>query len=100
MRTAEQYRKNLEIKWQIFASIDECDVEDFSSCGGICDVCHGSGYINCGFCAGTGFCIIGGKVIPGGGTQGGCIVCDSNGEMRCSLCKGSGFVAKWVGMLD
>ena len=101
MRTNDKYRRNLELKWQIFATIDECDVEDLSTCGGACDLCQGSGFIDCGFCAGTGFCVIGITVIPSrGGIQNGCIVCDSNGEICCSLCKGSGYVAKWVSLLS
>ena len=95
------FRRNLELKWAILGNIDECEVEkDLQSCGNICKCCKGTGFIDCNFCAGTGFNVIGNRVFPKANLKsadnGGCRVCDSRGEIKCKVCKGTGYVAGWV----
>lgn len=86
-----QARRNLELRWALMASTDECDVQDMNSCGGMCDRCSGEGVVDCRFCDGTGFLMVGSTLYRGGKV---CPVC-SGGLEECSGCKGSGWVAKW-----
>lgn len=89
----EKIRRDLEIKWQILMNVDECDLEDLHSCGGDCDLCNGTGMVDCRFCAGTGFFTIG-RTLMGKGKS--CTICSGTGEEICKKCRGSGAIAKWV----
>mmetsp|Transcript_33525 Transcript_33525/g.41067 ORF Transcript_33525/g.41067 Transcript_33525/m.41067 type:complete len:145 (+) Transcript_33525:75-509(+) len=85
-------RKNLELKWQIGLSLEECDLIDIRSCGTKCATCDGEGISECRFCGGTGFFTIG-DVLVGGGKS--CLICGGGGEEKCQKCRGNGWIAKW-----
>ncbi|XP_010525893.1 PREDICTED: uncharacterized protein LOC104803610 [Tarenaya hassleriana] len=62
-----------------------------------CSSCSSKGHIECKWCAGTGFFIIGDSMlceVPSRNTS--CIICSGKGSMCCSDCKGTGFRAKWL----
>ncbi|KAK9947233.1 hypothetical protein M0R45_012665 [Rubus argutus] len=63
-----------------------------------CSSCNSNGHIECKWCAGTGFFVLGDKMlcqVPSNSTS--CVICTGKGSMRCSDCKGTGFRAKWLG---
>ncbi|KAL2634437.1 hypothetical protein R1flu_005916 [Riccia fluitans] len=63
-----------------------------------CKVCEASGRLNCPWCQGTGFFMIGDKMlceVPSRNTL--CKVCFGEGTIPCDDCKGTGFRAKWLG---
>ncbi|XP_050216520.1 protein BUNDLE SHEATH DEFECTIVE 2, chloroplastic isoform X2 [Mercurialis annua] len=63
----------------------------------VCTSCSSNGHIDCEWCAGTGFFIIGDNMlcqVPSRNTT--CVICAGKGLMRCSDCKGTGFRAKWL----
>ncbi|KAJ9184116.1 hypothetical protein P3X46_007888 [Hevea brasiliensis] len=62
-----------------------------------CTSCSSNGYVECKWCAGTGFFILGDNMlcqVPSRNTT--CVICAGKGSMRCSNCKGTGFRAKWL----
>ncbi|RDX81307.1 hypothetical protein CR513_38026, partial [Mucuna pruriens] len=64
----------------------------------VCTSCNSKGHIECKWCAGTGFFIIGDNMlceVPSRNTT--CIICTGKGSMCCSDCQGTGFRAKWLG---
>lgn len=94
LNSEEEYirtRRNLELRWKLMQSNDECDVEDMYSCGGPCDICDGEGVVECRFCQGTGFLTIGETIYSGKD----CPVCSGAGEEECKSCMGRKWVAKW-----
>ena len=92
-KDAETMRQNLELHWQISSSSSECDLEaDIRSCSEPCDLCHGTGRVECRFCGGTGFLTVG-EMVMGGGKA--CPICNHDGEEECAQCRGSGWVANW-----
>ncbi|KAL3693245.1 hypothetical protein R1sor_006896 [Riccia sorocarpa] len=63
-----------------------------------CKICEASGRLDCPWCQGTGFFMIGGKMlceVPSRNTL--CKVCFGEGTIPCDDCKGTGFRAKWLG---
>ncbi|XP_020237900.1 uncharacterized protein LOC109817115 [Cajanus cajan] len=64
----------------------------------VCSSCNSKGHIECKWCAGTGFFILGDNMlceVPSRNTT--CIICTGKGSMCCSHCQGTGFRAKWLG---
>lgn len=94
LSSEEEYnraRRNLELRWKLMQSNDECDLEDMNSCGGPCEDCEGEGVVECRFCQGTGFLTIGETIYKGKD----CPVCSGTGEEECKSCMGRKWVAKW-----
>lgn len=63
-----------------------------------CSSCNSNGHVDCKWCNGTGFFIIGDNMlcqVPSRNTS--CVICAGKGSMRCSDCKGTGYRAKWLG---
>ncbi|KAL5782982.1 hypothetical protein ACOSP7_008011 [Xanthoceras sorbifolium] len=63
-----------------------------------CSSCDSNGHIECKWCRGTGFFILGDNMlcqVPSKNTS--CVICAGKGSMCCSNCKGTGFRAKWLG---
>ncbi|XP_074307311.1 uncharacterized protein LOC141642417 [Silene latifolia] len=63
-----------------------------------CSSCNSRGHVECKWCAGTGFFIIGDNMlceVPSRNTS--CVICTGEGSTRCSDCQGTGFRAKWLG---
>ncbi|XP_044464639.1 chaperone protein DnaJ [Mangifera indica] len=63
-----------------------------------CSSCHSNGHVECKWCGGTGFFILGDNMlcqVPSRNTT--CVICAGKGSMCCSDCKGTGFRAKWLG---
>lgn len=63
-----------------------------------CSSCNSNGHVECKWCAGTGFFIIGDNMlceIPSRNTT--CVICAGEGSTRCLDCQGTGFRAKWLG---
>ena len=87
----QKHKKEIETAWDIYNSIDECDIENISSCARVCEKCE-DGEILCNFCKGTGFFIIGDELI---GTNNACPVCKGNSYIKCENCGGSGYIAHW-----
>ncbi|CAL9182287.1 unnamed protein product [Musa hybrid cultivar] len=62
-----------------------------------CSSCGSNGSVECKWCAGTGFFIIGNKMlceVPSRNTT--CVICMGKGSASCPDCKGTGFRAKWL----
>lgn len=62
-----------------------------------CSSCDSSGHVDCKWCGGTGFFIIGDNMlcqVPSRNTS--CVICAGKGSTCCSDCKGTGFRAKWL----
>ncbi|KDP33492.1 hypothetical protein JCGZ_07063 [Jatropha curcas] len=62
-----------------------------------CASCHSNGHVECKWCAGTGFFILGDNMlcqVPSRNTT--CVICTGKGSMCCPDCKGTGFRAKWL----
>ncbi|KAM1021735.1 hypothetical protein ACFX2I_042795 [Malus domestica] len=63
-----------------------------------CSSCNSNGHIECKWCAGTGFFILGDNMLCQVSSKStSCVICTGKGSMRCSDCKGTGFRAKWLG---
>ncbi|KAJ0984913.1 hypothetical protein J5N97_003269 [Dioscorea zingiberensis] len=63
-----------------------------------CSSCESNGYVECKWCRGTGFFILGNNLlceVPSRNTT--CVICAGKGSTCCSDCKGTGFRAKWLG---
>lgn len=63
-----------------------------------CSSCDANGYVECKWCRGTGFFILGDNIlceVPSRNTT--CVICMGQGSVHCSDCKGTGFRAKWLG---
>ncbi|KAL4650659.1 uncharacterized protein LOC142622561 [Castanea sativa] len=63
-----------------------------------CTSCNSNGHVECKWCGGTGFFILGDNMlcqVPSRNSS--CVICSGKGSMRCSDCKGTGFRAKWLG---
>ncbi|CAA2958924.1 EMBRYO SAC DEVELOPMENT ARREST 3, chloroplastic [Olea europaea subsp. europaea] len=63
-----------------------------------CSSCDSNGNVECKWCSGTGFFIIGDNMlcqVPSRNTA--CVICAGKGSVCCSDCKGTGFRAKWLG---
>ncbi|XP_059460916.1 uncharacterized protein LOC132190052 [Corylus avellana] len=63
-----------------------------------CSSCNSNGHVECKWCGGTGFFILGDNMlcqVPSRNTS--CVICGGVGSMCCSDCKGTGFRAKWLG---
>ncbi|CAF2279986.1 unnamed protein product [Brassica rapa] len=62
-----------------------------------CSSCNSKGHVECKWCAGTGFFILGDNMlcqVPSRNTS--CVICSGQGSACCSDCKGTGFRAKWL----
>ncbi|CAL9233931.1 unnamed protein product [Arabidopsis halleri] len=62
-----------------------------------CSSCNSKGHVECKWCAGTGFFILGDNMlcqVPSRNTS--CVICSGQGSASCSDCKGTGFRAKWL----
>lgn len=62
-----------------------------------CSSCQSIGDVECRWCAGTGFFILGNNMlceVPSKNTR--CVICSGKGVSRCADCKGTGFRAKWL----
>ncbi|KAL8101829.1 uncharacterized protein LOC141682874 [Apium graveolens] len=62
-----------------------------------CSSCESNGHVDCKWCGGTGFFIIGDNMlcqVPSRNTS--CVICAGKGSTKCSDCKGTGFRAKWL----
>lgn len=63
-----------------------------------CKACTASGQVECPWCKGTGFFILGDNMlceVPSRNTT--CRVCFGRCTLPCDDCKGTGFRAKWLG---
>ncbi|PKU59479.1 protein PHOTOSYSTEM I ASSEMBLY 2, chloroplastic [Dendrobium catenatum] len=63
-----------------------------------CSSCASKGCVECKWCGGTGFFVIGNNVlceVPSRNTS--CVICAGKGSVCCADCKGTGFRAKWLG---
>ncbi|KAL7112036.1 hypothetical protein ACP275_05G127900 [Erythranthe tilingii] len=63
-----------------------------------CSSCESKGHVECKWCSGTGFFILGDNMlcqVPSRNTT--CVICSGKGSACCSDCKGTGFRAKWLG---
>ncbi|XP_078437913.1 dnaJ/Hsp40 cysteine-rich domain superfamily protein [Wolffia australiana] len=63
-----------------------------------CSSCASKGHMECKWCGGTGFFIIGDNMLcefPSRNTT--CVICAGKGSKSCPDCKGTGFRAKWLG---
>ncbi|KAH7688250.1 Heat shock protein DnaJ cysteine-rich domain-containing protein [Dioscorea alata] len=63
-----------------------------------CSSCESNGYVECKWCRGTGFFILGNNLlceVPSRNTT--CVICAGKGSACCPDCKGTGFRAKWLG---
>uniref|UniRef100_A0ACD5XRZ5 Uncharacterized protein n=1 Tax=Avena sativa TaxID=4498 RepID=A0ACD5XRZ5_AVESA len=62
-----------------------------------CSSCQSTGDVECKWCAGTGFFILGNNMlceVPSKNTR--CVICSGKGFASCVDCKGTGFRAKWL----
>ncbi|XP_074577823.1 uncharacterized protein LOC141834359 [Curcuma longa] len=62
-----------------------------------CSTCESNGYVECKWCAGTGFFILSNQMlcqVPSRNTA--CVICTGKGSAACRDCKGTGFRAKWL----
>ncbi|XP_006295092.2 uncharacterized protein LOC17888071 [Capsella rubella] len=62
-----------------------------------CSSCNAKGHVECKWCAGTGFFILGDNMlcqVPSRNTS--CVICSGQGSACCRDCKGTGFRAKWL----
>ena len=84
--------KRLDLAWDIYEAIENCDITEIESCCYKCSLCDGHGLLICNFCKGTGFLMLEDELI---GTSNPCPVCRGTGEHRCKPCSGSGFIALW-----
>lgn len=103
----KQVWQNLELRWAIDESNEDCDVEDILSCSEPCPDCRGTGVVLCQFCNGHGYVDFGfaqegtmGKRLLGNDNPNGrlgaeCPVCNEDGEVKCQSCRGSGWIANW-----
>ncbi|KAG0479496.1 hypothetical protein HPP92_010135 [Vanilla planifolia] len=63
-----------------------------------CSSCQSKGHVDCKWCGGTGFFILGNNMlceVPSRNTS--CVICAGKGSSSCFDCKGTGFRAKWLG---
>ncbi|KAK4422379.1 hypothetical protein Salat_1820200 [Sesamum alatum] len=63
-----------------------------------CSSCDSKGHVECKWCSGTGFFILGDNMlcqVPSRNTT--CVICAGKGSACCSDCKGTGYRAKWLG---
>ncbi|XVF35702.1 hypothetical protein REPUB_Repub18cG0168800 [Reevesia pubescens] len=63
-----------------------------------CSSCNSKGHVECKWCGGTGFFILGDNMlcqVPSINTSS--VICAGKGSKCCSDCKGTGFRAKWLG---
>ncbi|KAJ8751815.1 hypothetical protein K2173_026008 [Erythroxylum novogranatense] len=63
-----------------------------------CSSCNSNRLVECKWCGGTGFFILGNEMlcqVPSRNTS--CVICAGKGSVCCSDCKGTGFRAKWLG---
>ncbi|XP_062194410.1 uncharacterized protein LOC133897631 [Phragmites australis] len=62
-----------------------------------CSSCQSAGHVECKWCAGTGFFILGNNMlceVPSKNTK--CVICSGKGFAACADCKGTGFRARWL----
>ncbi|KAF0911396.1 hypothetical protein E2562_008279 [Oryza meyeriana var. granulata] len=62
-----------------------------------CSSCQSAGHVECKWCTGTGFFILGNNMlceVPSKNTK--CVICSGKGFATCADCKGTGFRAKWL----
>ncbi|GFY96799.1 DnaJ/Hsp40 cysteine-rich domain superfamily protein [Actinidia rufa] len=62
-----------------------------------CSSCNSNGHVECKWCRGTGFFILGDNMlcqVPSRNTS--CVICAGKGSTYCADCKGTGFRAKWL----
>ncbi|XP_024996830.1 uncharacterized protein LOC112529703 [Cynara cardunculus var. scolymus] len=62
-----------------------------------CSSCDSNGHVECKWCGGTGFFILGDNMlcqVPSRNTS--CVICAGKGATSCANCKGTGFRAKWL----
>ncbi|KAK4747082.1 hypothetical protein SAY87_026119 [Trapa incisa] len=63
-----------------------------------CSSCDSRGHVECKWCGGTGFFILGDNMlcqVPSRNTS--CVICTGKGFTCCANCKGTGYRAKWLG---
>ncbi|CAL5419388.1 unnamed protein product [Camellia sinensis] len=63
-----------------------------------CSSCDSNGHVECKWCGGTGFFILGDNMlcqVPSRNSS--CVICAGKGSTCCADCKGTGFRAKWLG---
>ncbi|XP_071730567.1 uncharacterized protein [Rutidosis leptorrhynchoides] len=62
-----------------------------------CSSCDSNGHVECKWCGGTGFFILGDNMlceVPSRNSS--CVICAGKGSTCCGDCKGTGFRAKWL----
>eukprot|EP00850_Spirogloea_muscicola_P010220 SM000059S18697 [mRNA] locus=s59:420205:420679:- [translate_table: standard] len=63
-----------------------------------CERCGAQGAEECRWCAGTGFFILGSKMLCDVEARSSrCVICHGEGVVQCDGCKGTGFRARWMG---
>jgi len=105
IKSTNQVRTNLELRWSIDENNVDRDLEDITSCSEPCLTCRGQGILICEFCNGDGYIdfgfaekgTMGERLLknPNGRLGVECPVCDDNGEQSCGTCRGSGWIARW-----
>lgn len=98
---SRQHKSASCLQQLLFAS---CAVISHSWCGDMqqprptsCSSCQSTGDVECKWCAGTGFFILGNNMlceVPSKNTR--CVICSGKGFASCADCKGTGFRAKWL----
>ena len=84
--------KQLELVWKIREEMDDCDVSKGDICGDKCVNCGGNGEIQCNYCRGTGFLMLGDELI---GTNNDCPACKGKCMIECKKCMGAGYIVEW-----
>ncbi|KAB1204770.1 hypothetical protein CJ030_MR8G027383 [Morella rubra] len=63
-----------------------------------CSSCNSNGHVECKWCGGTGFFVLGDNMLcQVSSRNSNCVICGGVGSTCCSDCKGTGFRAKWLG---
>ncbi|XP_052204176.1 uncharacterized protein LOC127809435 [Diospyros lotus] len=63
----------------------------------VCTTCDSNGHVECKWCGGTGFFILGDNMlcqVPSRNTS--CVICAGKGTTCCVDCKGTGYRARWL----
>ncbi|XP_066397383.1 uncharacterized protein [Miscanthus floridulus] len=85
--SSADFAKRIERAWLIFQQPRPVS----------CSSCQSAGHVECKWCAGTGFFILGDNMlceVPSRNSK--CVICSGKGFTSCADCQGTGFRAKWL----